>query len=122
MGRFEVFRRYSEFAILRELFVDRWPGLYIPPLPSKQTFGRQKIEFVEERCFLLNMFLRQMARCPYLLESDEFLTFIRPTTTNLNRELKYLPRPSPESLLVKIQQYFSFIGNISPEAIVAQDD
>ena len=58
LGRFEIFRRYSDFAVLRDLFVDRFPGMYVPPLPPKQTLGTNKIEFIEERCFLLNMFIR----------------------------------------------------------------
>jgi len=35
LGRFEIFRRYSDFAVLRELFVDRFPGMYVPPVPPK---------------------------------------------------------------------------------------
>ena len=92
MGRFEIFRRYSDFAVLREIFVDRWPGLYVPPLPPKQTLGKTKMEFIDERCFLLNMFIRQTARCPYLVESEEFYIFVRPTQVNLQRELTLLPR------------------------------
>ena len=83
LGRFEIFRRYSDFSILRELYADRFPGLYVPPLPPKQKFGTSNHEFVDERCFLLNMFIRQMARCPYLVESEEFYIFVRPTQVNL---------------------------------------
>ena len=58
-----------------------------------------------------------MARCPYLVESEEFYIFVRPSQINLQRELSLLPRLSPENLLTRIQQYFSFIGNISEQAI-----
>lgn len=102
LGKFEIFRRYSDFAVLREIFVERWPGLYIPPLPGKRKFGSTKVEFVEERCFLLNMFIRQLARCPYLAESDEFFIFVRPAQVNLQRELALLPRLAPESHLHRI--------------------
>ena len=121
LGTFEIYRRYSDFAALRDLFVDRFPGMYVPPLPPKQTLGTNRIEFIEERCFLLNMFIRQTARCPYLVESEEFHIFVRPTQVNLQRELQLLPRLSPENLLIRIQQYFSFIGNIDQEAIDSQD-
>lgn len=57
-GKFEIFRRYSDFWTLRELFLDRWAGLYIPPIPSKRTVGNTKTEFISERCFLLNLFIR----------------------------------------------------------------
>jgi len=36
-GEFEVARRYSEFDQLRKLMIKRWPGCYIPPLPSKKA-------------------------------------------------------------------------------------
>lgn len=70
--RFEIYRRYSDFAVLRESLSDRFPGLYVPPIPSKKAIGNTKSSFVEERCFLLNMFIKQLSRCPYLVESQEF--------------------------------------------------
>jgi len=82
-GKFEIVRRYSDFLVLRTTFLDRFPGLYIPPLPKKKTMGNQKVSFVEERCFLLNMFIRQLSRCPYLIESSEFSIFVRPSNPNL---------------------------------------
>ena len=116
-GRFEIFRRYSDFYELRALFSDRWPGLYIPPIPSKRTVGNTKSEFVAERCFLLNLFIRQVARCPYLIESEEFNIFVRPQSTNIKREMSFLARLSPENHLTRIQQYFSFMGVISDPII-----
>ena len=95
-------RRYSDFYTLRELFIDRWPGLYIPPVPSKRKVGNTKAEFVNERCFLLNLFVRQVARCPYLIESQEFTIFVRPQSPNIKRELSYLPHLSPENQLSRI--------------------
>jgi len=68
------------------------------------------------------MFIRQTARCPYLVESEEFFIFVRPSQVNLQRELSLLPRLSPENLLNRIQAYFSFIGNITREAIEQQDN
>jgi hypothetical protein len=35
-GEFEVFRRYNEFYIFRELLCQRYYGLYIPPMPPKK--------------------------------------------------------------------------------------
>ena len=116
-GRFEIFRRYSDFFTLRELFVDRWAGLYIPPIPNKRTVGNTKAEFVNERCFLLNLFFRQLARCPYLVESAEFEIFVRPQSANIKREMQVQARISPENHLIRIQSYFSFMGQISDPAI-----
>ena len=99
LGRFEIFRRYSDFAILRECFMNRWPGMYIPPIPPKKTVGNMKNTLVEERCFALNLFVSQVSRCLYLVESEEFEIFTRPTQVNIKRELSLLPRLSPENLL-----------------------
>lgn len=101
-GKFEIFRRYSDFFALRELFNDRLAGLYIPPIPSKRTVGNTKAEFINERCFLLNLFIRQVARCPYLVESEEFQIFVRPQSANIKRELSLLARISPENHLTRI--------------------
>jgi sorting nexin-1/2 len=76
--QFEIQRRYSDFAALRAALVERFPGLYVPPVPSKKAIGNTKQSFVEERCFLLNMFIKQLSRCPYLLDSQEFAIFVKP--------------------------------------------
>jgi hypothetical protein len=78
--QFEIFRRYSDFLTLREALCERYPGLYIPPIPPKKIVGSKNSSFVEERCFLLNMFIKQLSRCPYLVESLEFEIFVRPKT------------------------------------------
>ena len=49
------------------------------------------MEFIEERCFFLNMFFKQLVRCPYLFESDELKLFIRPVTT-VDKNLTLLPK------------------------------
>ena len=72
--------------MLRTTFVERWPGLYVPPIPHKKKIGNKDGDFIRERCFLLNLFIKQTARCPYLLESDEFSIFLRPKV-KLTREI-----------------------------------
>lgn len=95
--------------------------MYIPPIPPKKTVGNMKSTLVEERCFALNLFIRQVSRCLYLHESEEFEIFTRPSQVNIKRELSLLPRLSPENLLNRFQAYFSFIGHISDTAIFAQN-
>jgi hypothetical protein len=36
LGEFEVMRRYSHFALFREVLCTRFPALYIPPMPPKK--------------------------------------------------------------------------------------
>lgn len=35
-GGFEETRRYREFFALRNVLLQRWPGIYIPAIPEKQ--------------------------------------------------------------------------------------
>lgn len=83
--------------VLRECLVERLPGLYVPPIPGKKVVGNKSQSFVEGRCFLLNMFFKQLSRCPWLLESDEYNIFVQPESgdpTCLQRELTLLPHIS----------------------------
>jgi len=77
-GTFEVFRRYKEFDIFRTVLITRFPGLYVPPIPPKKAMDKTDKRLVEERSQLLNLFIKQLVRCPYLYESEEFRLFIRP--------------------------------------------
>jgi hypothetical protein len=45
-GEVEVFRRYKEFDRLRAVFVDRYPGLFVPPLPPKKKIVKDIISFI----------------------------------------------------------------------------
>ena len=36
-GTFEVFRRFKEFDLLRNVLATRFPGLYVPPVPRKKV-------------------------------------------------------------------------------------
>lgn len=38
-GVFSVHRRFSEFELLRERLIERWPAVYIPYLPEKKAIG-----------------------------------------------------------------------------------
>lgn len=77
--RFQVSRRYRDFVALRAAWSSRWPGMYIPPVPKKYIVGNTSIQVLKERSFLLNIFLKQSTRCPYLLESLELMVFISPS-------------------------------------------
>lgn len=36
LGEFEIMRRYSHFALFREVLLARFPALFIPPMPPKK--------------------------------------------------------------------------------------
>ena len=71
-GPYEVLRRYSHFAMLREALVKRWPGCYVPPVPPKQSMGNMNLKFVEHRRLHLEEFCVAIAKIEHLYYSEEF--------------------------------------------------
>jgi sorting nexin-1/2 len=69
LGEFEVFRRYKQFHMLRNVLFTRFMGLYVPPIPEKKQIGNHEEHFVQERRFFLDKFLKDIAGLPYLYES-----------------------------------------------------
>jgi hypothetical protein len=41
---FDVMRRFRQFYVLRASFILKFPALYVPPLPKKQTVGNLTTE------------------------------------------------------------------------------
>ena len=63
--RFECYRRYSDFAALREAWKVRIPGLFMPFLPPKENLGnifssKAKQQMIDDRCFGLEQFLKKV--------------------------------------------------------------
>ena len=76
-----VIRRYSDFLWLYECLCQNNPGIFIPPPPSKQAYGRFKLDFIEQRrqglekCLIKCANHDQLSKDPDLklfLESDTF--------------------------------------------------
>ena len=84
---FDVMRRFNHFVLLRASFMLKFPGMYIPPLPKKtMSSGLAENSTTRLRTYFLNRFIKQVALCPYLLESQEFQVFLKPVL-NLEKEL-----------------------------------
>ena len=56
--QFCINRRYREFYALRNCLIERFPGMYVPAMPSKKKTGNTNVEFLQDRCFHLNLFLK----------------------------------------------------------------
>jgi hypothetical protein len=74
---------------------------------------------VEERCYLLNLFMKALVRCPYLYESEELKLFIRPHI-DLEKALTLLPKLNGQQLLERISKYYSFMGEITESKLQKQ--
>ncbi|KDN42475.1 hypothetical protein RSAG8_06792, partial [Rhizoctonia solani AG-8 WAC10335] len=71
-----VLRRYSDFLWLFETLSFNKPGVFIPPVPEKQGFGRFQGAFVEQRRLALNNCIQKIANHPILSTDDDFKFFI----------------------------------------------
>ncbi|KAK0467060.1 Vps5 C terminal like-domain-containing protein [Desarmillaria tabescens] len=83
---FPVLRRYSDFLWLYEQLSLNNPGVVVPPVPEKNTFGRFDDQFVRQRRFALEKCIQKIANHPILgkdtdlkmfLESDSFALDIK---------------------------------------------
>ena len=45
-GEFDVYRRYKQFDLLRNVLHSRFMGLYVPPIPEKKALGNTDDIFV----------------------------------------------------------------------------
>jgi hypothetical protein len=46
LGEVEVYRRYKQFHLLRNVLFHRFMGLYVPPIPEKKAMGNTEDHFV----------------------------------------------------------------------------
>ena len=58
----------------------------------------------------MNMFFKQLVRCPYLLNSEELKLFIRPVN-DIEKSLSLLPRLNSVKLFEKISPFYSLMGD-----------
>lgn len=75
--RINVKRRFKQFLSLRASLASKFMGLYIPPLPKKQLTNNLSESTAKTRTVLLQYFMNQMTKCPYLLHSLEFHLFLQ---------------------------------------------
>ena len=64
--------------------------------------GKKDELLVEERQFFLDRFMRSICELPYLYESDELQTFLRPPAqfaTDVTRALETMPRLTVRMLM-----------------------
>jgi len=111
-GVLEISRRYSDFVKIRTTLVARWPGCYIPPLPSKNLLNNMEKAFIDERRKGLDAFLEKVAEIPYLYNSKEFQAFVRHTGVDLTKELKSYQKADYEEMVARFAAHFQHLAQI----------
>ena len=79
---FTLYRRYSEFAVYRKLLRTNWPGVFIPFLPPKKTYGNLDDTFILIRRKFLQHFCNKICSSPHLASSFETKIFLEPKNEN----------------------------------------
>eukprot|EP00050_Salpingoeca_kvevrii_P006438 m.289380 g.289380 ORF g.289380 m.289380 type:complete len:418 (-) comp12125_c0_seq1:22-1275(-) len=83
--RYNVWRRYSEFDLLRQFLAFTHPGTIVPPVPEKKvnfklssmTIDRFDPEFTQKRREALLKFLKRVLRHPVLRKDAAVATFLQ---------------------------------------------
>ena len=101
-GEFEGSRRYNDFYHLHASLLTRWPGTFVPAIPSKKAVGNKDDKYIEHRRHFLQRFLRKIGQLPHLLNSDEFKLFARPSG-EIEKMLAMMPRLSPEAIVERFK-------------------
>lgn len=80
LGDIDCQRRFQNFYDFRVMLVNRFPGLYIPPVPGKTQLGLHAKDdsVVNERKYFLDLFLKECCALTYLAASKEMQIFLRP--------------------------------------------
>ena len=91
-GDIECSRRFQNFYDFRVMLINRFPGLYIPPVPKKTTTGKKDEAVVRERRYFLDLFLKEICALRYLAMSKELQIFLRPQG-DLNQLMQKQYRP-----------------------------
>ena len=65
-GEIDCVRRFQIFYDFRVALVNRFPGLYIPPIPKKTAKAKKEKLTLMERQYFLDLFLKECASLRYL--------------------------------------------------------
>jgi len=71
-----VWRRYSDFSLMRDVLVSRFHGMAVPMLPDKRAVGNLDAAFIEARRAGLADWCRKVASNPYLRGDATFRRFL----------------------------------------------
>ncbi|THH32468.1 hypothetical protein EUX98_g1726 [Antrodiella citrinella] len=83
---FSVLRRYSDFLWLYETLSLNNPGVVVPPVPEKNTYGLGRFEstFVEQRRSALEKCVMKIAAHPVLQKDPDFKMFLESDSFSLD--------------------------------------
>ena len=106
---FTLYRRYSEFAVYRKLLRTNWPGVFIPFLPPKKTYGNLDDTFILIRRKFLQHFCNKICSSPHLASSFETKIFLEPKNENFLELPIEIYQKSIEDINNIYTEFFGFL-------------
>ncbi len=100
-----LYRRYSDFFALHQKLIQRWPGIYIPPIPPKKISGNLDPNLIKTRMRLLNRFCLNLSNIEYLYKSEETNIF-RNNIPDVANAINKLPELSLSEILPRMKEAF----------------
>lgn len=110
LGEWEGMRRFNHFYLLHEVLQQRWPGIYLPKLPRKKLTGRFDVNFIGERRYFLERYIRKLGRMEFLMDTEEFIVFSRPNG-DIEQVYKRMGRLSSQSIVERLQRLMGLNEN-----------
>ena len=107
---FALYRRYSEFAEYRKLLRKNWPGVFIPFLPPKKTYGNLDDTFIIMRRKFLQYFSNKICSSPHLASSYETKIFLEPKNENFLELPLEIYQKSIEDINNTYKEFFGFLS------------
>ena len=101
----DVYRRYTDFELLREKLVEIYPCIFIPGLPPKRILGNQDTKISDMKIKLLNHFLKKLTENKELLNCPITKIFLT-KDPNFRFNLDRLKRGNPKEINENFKQTF----------------
>lgn len=82
----EVNREFVDFIWLRQVILDGYPGIFIPPLPNTKNRGDLDERTLIKRQKLLNLFMQCLISHPLIIREEHLRIFLKQANTILFKE------------------------------------
>ncbi|OMJ76958.1 hypothetical protein SteCoe_23542 [Stentor coeruleus] len=82
----KVIREFSDFVWLREITVNNFPGIFVPPLPNMKTRGSLDETTIYKRQKCLCKFMKCLISHPLILRNEHLRIFLKQSNTQSFKE------------------------------------
>ncbi|KAM3130724.1 hypothetical protein pb186bvf_017138 [Paramecium bursaria] len=85
-----IYRRFKEISTLRDILIQRWPGIYVPPLIVNRMiddFSNDSIEAIRRS---MEYFLIKVSRIPFFVNTVEYGIFINKQNKEMFQEMDFV--------------------------------